>query len=295
MPYKHLLLQLFAEDGMDAGTTDTGVVTGVAENVDTEGVATGDTTEQIATAPGDESWDSLIKGKYKDDYAKAVQSAIDKRFRNQRNLQQQIDMIDPMLRQLATRYDVKLNPDGSIPIDALTSRVFDDDSLYEQQAFDRGMSVKDFKELKALERENQMLKMQNTRSEEAQKWDAIVQQGNRLKEIYPDFDLENEMNNPTFGRMLRTLHDSGFPDAVRTAYETAHRDEMMTNAMKYSVQKSQEKLTNAVQANMARPTENGINNTPAANVGALDPSKLTRSQIDEIRQRAARGERITFA
>lgn len=295
MPYKHLLLQLFAEDGMDAGITDTGAVTGTAENVGVEGVATGDTTEQIATAPGDESWDSLIKGKYKDDYANAIQSAIDKRFKNQRNLQAQIDMIDPMLRQLATRYDVKLNPDGSIPIDALTSRVFDDDSLYEQQAFDRGMSVKDFKELKALERENQMLKQQNTRSAEAQEWEAIVQQGNRVKEMYPAFELEAEMDNPQFARLLATFQKSGFPDAVRTAYETIHRDEIMGGAMRYGVQKAQEKLTNSVQANMARPAENGISNNSTAQVGAMDPSKLTKSQIEDIKRRAARGERITFA
>ena len=293
MPYKHLLLQLFAEDG--AETTDTGVVTGVAENVSTDGVATGDTTEQIATAPGDESWDSLIKGKYKDDYAKSVQAAIDKRFKNQRNLQGQIDMIDPMIRQLAARYDIKPNPDGSIPIDALTSKVFDDDSLYEQEAFNRGMSVKDYKEFKALERENQMLKLQNTRSAERREWDMLVQQGERVKEMYPDFNLESEMDNPQFGRLLQTLQGSGFPDAVRTAYETVHKDEIMGGAMRYSVQKAREKLTNSVQANMARPTENGIASTSTANVGAIDPSRLTKAQIDDLKRRAERGERITFS
>lgn len=294
MPYKHLALQLFAEEA-SAETTDTGVVTGVAENVSTDGVATGDTTEQIATAPGDESWDSLIKGKYKDDYAKSIQAAIDKRFKNQRNLQGQIDMIDPMIRQLAARYDIKPNPDGSIPIDALTNKVFDDDSLYEQEAFNRGMSVKDYKEFKALERENQMLKLQNTRSAERQEWDMLVQQGEKVKEMYPDFDLESEMNNPQFGRLLSTLQGSGFPDAVRTAYETVHKDEIMGGAMRYSVQKAQEKLTNSVQANMARPTENGIASTSTANVGAIDPSRLTKAQIDDLKRRAERGERITFS
>ena len=70
MPYKHLMLQLFAEEGGVAESTDSGVVTTTAENVSTEGVATGDTTEQIATAAGDESWDSLIKGKYKTSVSK---------------------------------------------------------------------------------------------------------------------------------------------------------------------------------------------------------------------------------
>jgi hypothetical protein len=45
---------------------------------------------------------------------------------------------------------------------------------------------------------------------------------------------------------------------------------------------------------MTRPAENGIGQQSTASVGNVDPSKLTKAQIDDIRKRAERGEKITF-
>lgn len=290
MPYITLNLQLFSEEGMaDTGdiaisTTDTSATDGVA----TEGA------EQMVTAQEDESWDSLIKGKFKDDYKKSVKAAIDKRFKNQRDLQSQIDMIDPMVKALAQRYGVANNQDGSIPIDALISKVMDDDSMYESEAFQRGMTVQDLKQLKTLERENAQLRMQQTRSAEAQEWDEIKAQGEALKEMYPDFDIDAEMSNPDFGRLLATMRRSGFPNPVLTAYEAVHREEIMGGAMRYAVQQTQQKISNSIQSGMSRPSENGTTQKAAGDSLGFDPSKLTKAQIEDIKQRAARGERITF-
>lgn len=290
MPYNFLNLQLFGEEG----STDTGVVTGTAENVSADGVATESATEQIATA-SDESWDSLIKGKYKEDYNRAVNNAINKRFKNQRDLQSQIDSINPMVQALAQKYGIAPDAQGRIDINALNQRFMDDNSLYEDEAFKRGMSVDDLKQMKALERENAQLKAASNRANADREWQQIVEQGNRVREMYPDFNMEAEMQNPQFAQLLKTFQNSGFPDAVRTAYESIHRDEIMGGAMRYGVQKAQEKLTNSVQANLSRPRENGLDNQSTAHVGEVDPSKLTRSQIDDIKRRAQRGERITFA
>jgi len=45
---------------------------------------------------------------------------------------------------------------------------------------------------------------------------------------------------------------------------------------------------------MARPQENGTANVAAGTPTSLDPSKLSKAQIEDIKRRAARGERITF-
>ena len=289
MPYK-FLIQLFAEESSVSGIDSTS-----AENVSTEGVATESATDQIATGTeGQPTWDDLIKGQYKKEYNQAVKDAVNKRFKNQRDLQGQIDSIDPMIRALAQKYNVNANEDGSIPIDALTKMVMDDNSMYEEEAFQRGMSVQDLKQLKQLEAENRILKSANQRTEEQREWDVIVAQGEALKEIYPDFDLDMEMGNAQFGRLLATMQRSGFPNPVQTAYEAVHREEIMGGAMRYAVAQTEQKISNSIQSGMRRPVENLSQNQSAAAMPAVDPSRLTLEQIRDIKNRAERGEKISF-
>lgn len=289
MPYK-FLIQLFAEESSVSGIDSTS-----AENVSTEGVATESAADQIATGTeGQPTWDDLIKGQYKKEYNQAVKDAVNKRFKNQRDLQGQIDSIDPMIRALAQKYNVNANEDGSIPIDALTKMVMDDNSMYEEEAFQRGMSVQDLKQLKQLEAENRILKSANQRTEEQREWDVIVAQGEALKEIYPDFDLDMEMGNAQFGRLLATMQRSGFPNPVQTAYEAVHREEIMGGAMRYAVAQTEQKISNSIQSGMRRPVENLSQNQSAAAMPAVDPSRLTLEQIRDIKNRAERGEKISF-
>lgn len=298
MPNKFLNLQLFGEEGAMADTS--GFATGEAENPVGDGVATGTEGEQIASANDGtdqmptETWEDLIKGRYKKEYNSAVKEAVNKRFKNQQNLQAQIDGIDPMVRALAQKYGISPNQDGSIPIDKLTQSVMDDNAMYEQEAFQRGMSVQDLKQMKQLEMENQQLRRANERTQEQKEWDTIVQQGMETKQTYPDFDLDMEMNNPMFGRLLATMQKSGFPNAVQTAYEAVHRDEIMGGAMRYAVAQTEQKISNSIQSGLRRPSENGTSHQSSATVGNIDPSKLTKAQIDDFKRRAERGERIVF-
>ncbi len=302
MPYTLFNLQMFAEGdtsmaGSEGGSTGE-IASPTTENPTVEGVATGEGGEQTVTAQEqtapEETWDSLIKGKYKRDYDAAVKAAVNKRFRNQQNLQSQIDSIDPIVRSLASRYGVAPNPDGSIPIAQLQAKMDADNSQYEQEAFQRGMSVEDLKQMKQLERENARLRMDSRRSREQQEWNEVVAQGEAIKATYPDFDLDTEMGNPQFGKLLATMQKSGFKDAVRIAYETMHRDEIMGGAMRYAVTKTEQKMSNAIQSNTRRPAENGTNTQSTPTIGEMDPSKLTKSQLEEIKRKAERGERITF-
>lgn len=295
MPYK-FNLQLFGEEADMAGAdigSDVGNATNEVENVVSDGVATEGSAEQVAPVE-EESFDSLIKGKYKKEYGKAVENAINKRFRNQQNLQARIDSVDPIIRQMAQRYGIQPNPDGSIPIDKLQAQLDADDSAYEREAFERGMSVKDLKQMKQMELELSQIKREQTRTREQQEWDNIVSQGNEVKQMYPDFDLASEMENENFGRLLATFQRSGFPNAVRTAYEAVHRDEIMGGAMRYAVAQTEQKISNSIQSGMRRPVENGTSQQSASTVGNLDPSKLTKEQLQDFKRRAERGERITF-
>ena len=294
MPNNFLNLQLFGDEGTAA---EVEIATDTADAVSSEGVATEGIEPEAQATDGtvpEETWDDLIKGKYKKEYSSAVKAAVNKRFKNHQNLQAQIDSIDPIVKSLANKYGIQPNPDGSIPINVLQAKLDEDDSMYEQEAFERGMSVKDLRQIKQLERENQQLRQRTERTRQQEEWDAIVQQGESLKQTYPEFDLDTEMQNEQFGRLLATMQKSGFPNALQTAYEACHRDEIMGGAMRYAVAQTEKKISNSIQANAQRPIENGVSKSAPSSVGIVDPSKLTRAQIQEYAMRAAKGERITF-
>lgn len=289
MPKHYLNLQLFGEEGSAEGD----IANPTAEVSEGDGVATNPEEQPVAQA--EDEWNDLIKGKYKEQYGKAVQDAVNKRFKHQKDLQGQIDAIDPIVRAMAQKYGIQADANGNIPIQALSDKFLNDNALYEQEAFERGMSVDDLKQMKALERENEQLKRATQYTQEQRDWDDLVAQGEELKKLYPSFDMDTEMVNPEFGKSLAFFRSSNmYPDPVRRAYELVHRDEIMSGAMQYAVQTAQQKLSNSIQSGMSRPQENGTTKLAAGAPTALDPSKLSKAQIEDIKNRAARGERITF-
>lgn len=301
MKRKLLNLQLFGdveEGGAAEGTGGTADPTS-AGSEGTEGAAPeGAAPEGTADSPSapdagsEPSFEDLIKGKYKEDYDKAVRGAISKRFRNQKNLQKELDSLNPMFSVLGQKYGIRPGDDGKIDLAALQKAVEDDNSMYEQEAFEKGVDVETLKTQKRLEAENARLRHEAEMTERERQsraeFDQIVQQGEAVKQIYPNFNLSQEMDNPEFMRLI-TAHVP-----VQTAYEVSHKDEILSQSMQYAVQQTEKKITNAVKAGQKRPAENGMSQKPAADTGKMDPSKLTLKDFEEIQKRVARGERITF-
>ena len=115
-------------------------------------------------------------------------------------------------------------------------------------------------------------------------------QGQQVKSIYPSFDLQQELDtNPAFLRL--TSPEVGVD--VRTAYEITHKDEIMAGSMQYAVQRTQQQMAQAVQAQGRRPMENGMVSTPPTDVKP-DPSKWTKADRAEVRRRVAAGEKIVL-
>lgn len=307
MPYikKSLDLQMYAfvSEGADAAggdySADGDAATMGAENPAGDGVATGSEGEQAAPAAGDqtgeESWDSLIKGKYKKDYDAAVKKAIDRRFKNYQSQSEQIKAIDPIVKTLAQKYGIQANPDGTIPIDRLQSAVMFDNEALEQEAYQRGMSVETLKEIKRLEQENRSLRNQDDQIRQQEEWNQLNQEAEAMKEFYPEFDLNSEMGDPQFMSLLATLRNSNFPNAVRRAYEVIHHDDIMSGSIEYATQRAKQMVSNAVRSGQNRPRESAANSQASSGMQGIDPSKLTDEQIEDYINRAKRGERITFS
>jgi hypothetical protein len=276
----YLDLQLFAE-GEDAQVAE-----GAGEELEVGEVDT--TTEEEAP----QSFDDLIDSnpEYKDALGKKIQDAVSKRFKNQKDLQKQLDKLAPGLDILAQKYGLEAI-EGQYDYEDLMQRVMNDDKLYEDEAFERGMSVADLKHMKQLEADNARLNAQREAQarEEAsrEEFDEIARQGEELKAIYPNFNLGEELANASFGRLVANGID------VKTAYEVVHKDDILAGGMEYAVKQTKEKISKAIQSG-SRPQENGLSSQSATSPGELDVSKLSLAQIKEITARAQKGERITF-
>lgn len=296
-------LQLFAEgsgtgDGGAAGVTGEAAVPqgkGVKNPLadvkygiqpDAQVTAVQDTETVETPVDRNAEFKKLIKGEYKEQYDAEVQDIVQKRLKSTKETVDKYNALAPTLEILSKKYGVDVND-----INALTTAIEDDDSYFEEEALEKGITVQQLKEIRKMEKENAELKRQ-MHEQEAQKnaskqYSAWMEQAEKAKQVYPSFDLSAELQNPRFLDLLRSNVD------VRTAYEVLHKDEIIPAAMQFAVQKAEQNLTNKIIANGARPTENGINSQSAAQVKS-DVSQLSKADLAEIAKRVARGEKISF-
>ena len=82
---------------------------------------------------------------------------------------------------------------------------------------EKGITVKQLKDFRKLERENATLKAQQSQQKAAQQYSAWMQQAEATKQVYPSFDLDAEMKNPQFVSLLRSNVDA------KTAYDAWNR------------------------------------------------------------------------
>lgn len=294
---KHLSLQLFA-DGAGAGAAAAGTATGAetgstgqpatGNNNNAEGAA-GSTTGAESTAEQSqvETFDDLIKGRYKQDFDAKVQSIINKRFKGAREAEASMNKLSQGISALGTYYG--LDAESPDFLDKLNSRIMDDEKLYEKEAAESGMNVDDVKRIRRMEMENRALKLQTRRDAEERQmqefYSGVIKQVPDVQKVYPQFDIDTEMANEQFFNLVR----NGV--GLRNAYEVIHGSELQAARDAIIAQKAQEQLSNSVRANGMRPNE--VNHNSAPDFGR-DIKNMTRSEVKQIIRRAERGEVVKF-
>lgn len=302
-------LQLFAEGGApsgDGGGEGTGV-TAQAAAVQTKGAksnplagvvygkqkesAPAAEVQKEPAAPKEEpavdlnaEFEELIKGKYKDQYGKRVQNTVQQRLKGSKETEDRLNAMNPLMDLLSARYGVKADD-----TEGLIKALEGDDAFFEQAALEHNMETKDYRKMLQLQSENTRLRSQQEqqfRQEQMNKqYEAWEQQAEEARKLYPNLDLNVESQNPQFRQLLMAGVDVG------TAYLALHRDDVLAGAMQATAKTVEQKLSNKIAAGNARPAENGASGQSAAVIKA-DPSKWTRADREEVRRRAARGERI---
>lgn len=241
--------------------------------------------ESVETEDRNAKYEAFIK-EHKDLDDARIQNIVQNRIKNIKEAEEKNKALIPILEALGKKYGV-----DATDITALNKAIEEDDSYYEEEALEKGITVQQLKEIRKMERENADLKRQmeeQNRKENANKLYARwMNEADETKKIYPSFNLQAEMQNPRFTDLLRSNID------VRTAYEVLHKDEIIPAAMQFTAKTVEQKLTNKMIANGARPVENG-NSSQGATVTKSDVSQLSKEDRAEIIRRVARGEKIRF-
>ncbi|MCI8589425.1 MAG: hypothetical protein HFE77_01760 [Clostridiales bacterium] len=239
-----------------------------------------------------ESFEDLIAGKYKEDFEKRVEDIWKKRFKNKTGfaeLEEQNASMRELLENTARRYG--LDPASETLLDDIRKAQDADDEIYAKEAYDKGVSVEEYRRDLKREQEIKTLsqKVEENEKREAQRvWLQNLQnQVPQVQKIFPTFNLDEEMKNPDFAYLVRP----GSPTSIEDAMYAVHHREILSGAVKTAAQEAAKKTANTIAAGRARPIEGGLS-TPPPVIVKNDPSKWTKEDLAEIRRRVARGERI---
>ena len=235
-----------------------------------------------------EDFEALIMGEYREEFQKRTQRIIDKRFKQQGELENTLKSHDELLTVLAQKYGVD-SRDAKAIMDAINK----DDSFYEQEALDKGLSVKQLKEIKQLERDNASLRKAQEEAESKRHTDQIysewLNESEELKNKYglDSFNLESEIQNPEFIKLLA----GGI--SLESAYKAIHFDDMVGGAMAHTAATVKEKMANNIASRSGRPAENGVSSQSTSNF-KTDVNKMTKADRAKIMREVQKGANVVL-
>lgn len=228
----------------------------------------------------------LIEGEYKEQYTEEFNSYFNRRFKEVKGMENNLNAQKPIMDILAQRYNIT---DGDVS--KILNAVEQDSVYWEDAAEEAGLTVEQYKAMKKLERENaelqQMRRRQQADQQANQKLNEWYSQAEKVKQLYPGFDFRAEAADRDFMGMLK----AGL--SVQQAYELKHMDEIKAAAARTAAQTAGQQMAAKIQSKASRPLENGMS-TQSAVIVKSDVHNLSRAERAEIARRVQRGEKIKF-
>lgn len=251
--------------------------------------------EAVDDEPPEEDFNTLIKGKYKDQYQAKVEAIINKRFKDAKANEEKLKAneatmakLQPLFNAMAAKYGIKADD-----IDAIIEAADKDNSNYEQAAYDNGYG--DTAEYRrAVERDEELNRLraaEKARVEAAEQdrqrrelLEGWLAESEEFKKEVEGFDFKSEWDGSD---RFRYLVNSGFK--VKEAYMAVHAAEYA----KAAADKAQKDILAEIRANKTRPTESSANPQAAIRV-KKSVKDLSLEDTERIIQEAKRGRKITF-
>lgn len=299
-----LNLQLFADGtGTTAGApASTNVAAGnsTGENTSTasnpiEDKATAETKviygkqETIPVSEERKSFEDLVKSdEYKDEAKAYYDKVFSRRMKKSQDtisgLESQNEKMRAILEMQNVRYG--LNPESETYLDDFASKVQGDTKLYEEEALEAGMKVEDYMKLKQAEQVIERNKRDEANREAQELISSHVQrlseEAQQLKTEFPNFDIEAELQNPKFKKLVDPPEFGGSGISVKDAFYAIHHKDILKSYAQNAVNQATTQVANSIAINKARPAENGLSKSTPITVKD-DPSTYTLEDFKRIR------------
>ena len=238
----------------------------------------------------------LMQSEYAAEFEEAMQRAAQLAVQNV----QQSPEVKGLLEALGEAYGIDAQDANNLAAltDAIKNGKVKNDEYYETMAAERGISVKTAREMDRMESELQRANAEKQRTEQLRvamehqqraaavraQWEAEAAQ---LKVKYPEFELDEVLNNPSVADMIRR----GI--GLEAAYRAAYFDKLMEASTARTAQQVEQGVAARIQQRAQRPAENGAHPGGAAEM-RVDVAHMTAKQRAELAKRARRGERIVL-
>ena len=132
--------------------------------------------------------------------------------------------------------------------------------------------------LRGLRQENARLRQEREQRQEQarQALEAMAAQEEQVRQVYPEFRWQREMEKPAFGRL---------------GCAGVEPEDILRRAMAYSAKRTARQAARSIASVGRRPAENGGR---CVGVTGSDPRGLTSRELADIRRRVMEGEKISF-
>ena len=226
-------------------------------------------------------------GRFHEIYGKKVSETVQNRFKNQSDLQAEIDGMNEGLAPLYMNYGLETGD-----FEGLTNALANDNAFYQAGAEKAGLTVDQYKHQLKLQADSDRLHQVEAAYQQEQQLQEMYRQAEadaeELRQAFPNFDLGLEMeNNETFRGLLKSGVD------VRRAFFAAHADEILMGANNEAQMTAKQNAAQAIRQRAARPMESAMSYAPAIERRS-DPSKLTDEDMDNIDKIVIDGGVVSF-
>lgn len=235
------------------------------------------TTEPAQTeqTPTRMSWEEITKDP---EYNAELQKIIKARVKDGNQNKAILEILAPALKVLAQEHG--LDPEN-LDHEALVKAVTGE---YDNKALEMGVSKETVIKLDQQQRTLEQQKFQNHIQ-------RLEQEGEAMRSVFPNFDLQAELQNPIFARL--TSPNMGM--SVEDAYYAVHRREIQAANDQVIAKRTAQQISNAIQSGSLRPDEAG-SGTQAPSVTTFDYKNMTPAERKALKNRiyaaGARGEKI---
>ncbi len=217
-----------------------------------------------------------------------VMARDDMKAEMSRMVSQRVNQINrtfqPLMEILASHYGIAAGADGRLDYKTITEKAVNDPAFYDKEAKATGIQDNEtaqriaMMEAQARRREQQADELiRNINTE--RHVENLRRQAIAMKEKYPEFDIQKELNNPVFQYYISPMAmEKGHGMTIEQAYFAVHGNEVLQNAVKDTAGNVADAYASAAAENRSFPEEH----SGARKLAGLPAKKFSEMTDEEF-------------